>query len=98
MGKVRMERGQQYLLILVSRFRCNTDCETDPENCISERLFMLMADMMVTGGWRQAGYEYLMMDDCWSSHSRTDQGHLTPDTERFPSGNDDTIGWQNLNM
>ena len=59
---------------------------------------MLMADMMVTGGWRQAGYEYLMMDDCWSSHSRNDQGHLTPDTERFPSGNDDTIGWQNLNM
>ena len=30
------------------RFRCNTDCENDPENCIGERLFQEMADMMVT--------------------------------------------------
>ena len=29
------------------RFRCNTDCKNDPENCIGERLFRQMGDMLV---------------------------------------------------
>ena len=38
------------------RFRCNTDCENDPHNCISERLFMQMADLLITEGYYEAGY------------------------------------------
>ena len=40
----------------------------------------------VTGSWLEAGYEYIMMDDCWLSHQRTEEGRLQPDPERFPSG------------
>ena len=29
------------------RFRCNTNCSADPDNCISEKLFKKTADLMV---------------------------------------------------
>jgi hypothetical protein len=32
------------------RFRCNIACDTDPDNCISEKLVKTMADAMVAGG------------------------------------------------
>ncbi|XP_060935367.1 alpha-galactosidase A [Limanda limanda] len=68
------------------RFMCNTDCDKDPENCISERLYMQMADVMVKEGWREAGYEYVCIDDCWPSHQRDAQGRLQADPKRFPGG------------
>ncbi|XP_008418799.1 alpha-galactosidase A [Poecilia reticulata] len=68
------------------RFMCNTDCDTDPDNCISERLYMQMADMMVKEGWKEAGYEYVCIDDCWPSHERDAQGRLQADPKRFPGG------------
>ncbi|XP_072292187.1 alpha-galactosidase A [Eucyclogobius newberryi] len=68
------------------RFMCNTDCKTDPDNCISERLFMQMADVMVKEGWKDSGYEYVCIDDCWSSHQRDAQGRLQADPNRFPNG------------
>ena len=40
----------------LARFRCNTDCENDPHNCISERLFMQMADLVISDGYYDAGY------------------------------------------
>ena len=45
-----------------------------------------MADLMVSGGYRDAGYVYVAVDDCWLSHERDEQGRLQPDTDRFPSG------------
>uniref|UniRef100_A0AAQ6AF49 Alpha-galactosidase n=1 Tax=Amphiprion ocellaris TaxID=80972 RepID=A0AAQ6AF49_AMPOC len=68
------------------RFMCNMDCQRDPENCISERLYMQMADVMVKEGWKKAGYEYVCIDDCWPSHQRDAQGRLQADPKRFPSG------------
>lgn len=68
------------------RFMCNTDCKGDPDNCISEQLFMQMADVMVKEGWKDAGYEYVCIDDCWPSHQRDAQGRLQADPERFPGG------------
>ncbi|XP_006633099.2 alpha-galactosidase A isoform X1 [Lepisosteus oculatus] len=68
------------------RFVCNVDCGSDPENCISEKLFMQMADVMVEEGWKEAGYEYVCIDDCWLAPSRDAQGRLQPDPKRFPSG------------
>ncbi|PVD35132.1 hypothetical protein C0Q70_06413 [Pomacea canaliculata] len=68
------------------RFRCNVDCEKDPENCISERLFKKMADLMVSEGYRDAGYTYLCIDDCWAAMEREPNGSLVADPKRFPSG------------
>ncbi|XP_047210255.1 alpha-galactosidase A [Girardinichthys multiradiatus] len=68
------------------RFMCNTDCDTDPDNCISERLYMQMADVMVKEGWKEAGYEYVCIDDCWPSLQRDAQGRLQADPKRFPGG------------
>ncbi|KAK2180663.1 hypothetical protein NP493_433g02083 [Ridgeia piscesae] len=47
------------------RFRCNTNCKDDPENCIGEKLFMTMADHIVKDGYKDVGYEYVSIDDCW---------------------------------
>ncbi|KAK6473656.1 alpha-galactosidase A [Huso huso] len=68
------------------RFMCNVDCVNDPHNCISEQLYMQMADIMVQEGWKEAGYEYVCIDDCWLAHERDSQDRLQPDPTRFPSG------------
>ena len=68
------------------RFRCNTDCFNDPHNCISERLFKQMADLVVSDGYKDVGYTYVNIDDCWLSHQRDRRGRLRPDPLRFPSG------------
>jgi alpha-galactosidase len=50
-----------------------------------------MADLMVSTGLRDAGYEYLNLDDCWArpqnsaEGSRDADGHLVPDPVRFPN-------------
>lgn len=68
------------------RFRCNTDCKNDPDNCIGEKLFMDMATRMAEDGFKDVGYKYVSIDDCWMSHNRTADGQLQPDPSRFPSG------------
>uniref|UniRef100_A0A668SV50 Alpha-galactosidase n=1 Tax=Oreochromis aureus TaxID=47969 RepID=A0A668SV50_OREAU len=68
------------------RYRCDIDCENDPKNCISENLFMDMADRLAEDGWKELGYVYVNIDDCWSSKQRDDQGRLQPDPKRFPGG------------
>ncbi|KAI7792023.1 alpha-N-acetylgalactosaminidase [Triplophysa rosa] len=68
------------------RYRCNTDCQNDPENCISEKLFMDMADRLSEDGWKELGYVYVNIDDCWSSMQRDGQGRLQADPKRFPGG------------
>ena len=37
---------------------------------ISDALVREMADAMVEKGYRDAGYEYLVIDDCWSLRER----------------------------
>ncbi|XP_076862432.1 alpha-N-acetylgalactosaminidase-like [Brachyhypopomus gauderio] len=68
------------------RFRCDIDCDNDPQNCISEVLFRDMADRLAEDGWRELGYVYVNIDDCWSSKKRDEQGRLQPDPKRFPGG------------
>ena len=36
--------------------------------------------------FRDLGYIYMNLDDCWMSHTRTDQGRYIGDPQRFPSG------------
>ncbi|XP_048465636.1 alpha-N-acetylgalactosaminidase [Rhincodon typus] len=68
------------------RFRCTIDCEQYPDNCISEGLFRSMADKLVEDGWKDLGYQYVNIDDCWSAKKRDNNGKIQPDPERFPNG------------
>ncbi len=52
---------------------------------VSEDLIKQMADAMVSTGMRDAGYEYLVIDDCWQV-SRDKEGNIIPDPKRFASG------------
>ncbi|XP_034143784.1 alpha-N-acetylgalactosaminidase [Esox lucius] len=68
------------------RYRCDIDCQNDPKNCISEALFRDMADRLSEDGWRELGYVYINIDDCWASMDRDANGRLQADPKRFPSG------------
>ena len=52
---------------------------------VSESLIRETADAMVSSGMRDAGYEYVVIDDCWQVGRDTD-GEIVVDPERFPSG------------
>ena len=52
----------------------------------SENLYKAQADKMVSDGYRDAGYVYVNIDDCWPLRQRDAQGRLVPDPQRFPSG------------
>jgi alpha-galactosidase len=49
-------------------------------------LLYSIADAMVDYGFRDAGYNYLILDDCWSKKQRDGQGNLVPDPHKFPDG------------
>ena len=53
---------------------------------INENLIKETADIMVEQGYLAAGYEYLVIDDCWSKMERDENGRLVADPEKFPSG------------
>lgn len=53
---------------------------------INETVVMEMTDLMVEKGYRDAGYEYVVIDDCWALRERNDKGELVPDPEKFPHG------------
>jgi alpha-galactosidase len=52
---------------------------------VSEQLVEQMADVIVSSGMKQTGYEYVNMDDCWQT-SRDPDGTIVADPTRFPSG------------
>lgn len=45
-----------------------------------------MADRLVADGYKELGYEYVNVDDCWMEMDRDKNGKLVPDRERFPNG------------
>lgn len=53
---------------------------------INEQLIRETADIMVEKGLLQKGYEYLVIDDCWSLHERDSDGRLVADPVKFPNG------------
>lgn len=53
---------------------------------ISEDLILKTADVMADTGLLDAGYEYLVIDDCWSLNERDEAGRLVADPEKFPHG------------
>jgi alpha-galactosidase len=58
-----------------NKFACN----------VSEDLIKQAADAMVSSGMQDAGYQYVVIDDCWQV-DRDAQGNIVPDAKRFPAG------------
>jgi alpha-galactosidase len=58
-----------------NKFQCN----------VSEDLIKTVADSIATNGMKDAGYEYVVIDDCWQV-SRDDNGNIVVDAKHFPSG------------
>ena len=58
-----------------NKFACN----------VSEDLIKETADAMAASGMKDAGYEYVVIDDCWQI-GRDSLGFIVADPERFPSG------------
>jgi alpha-galactosidase len=52
---------------------------------VDEKKLMAAADAMVASGMKDAGYQYIVIDDCWQV-SRDSLGFIVADPERFPSG------------
>ncbi|HET7612515.1 MAG TPA: glycoside hydrolase family 27 protein [Gemmatimonadaceae bacterium] len=52
---------------------------------VSEALIRETADAMVSSGMRDAGYRYVVIDDCWQV-SRDASGTIVADPQRFPHG------------
>jgi alpha-galactosidase len=58
-----------------NKFGCN----------VSEQLIKEVTDALVSTGMRDAGYQYVVIDDCWQV-GRDAEGNIIPDPQRFPSG------------
>jgi len=52
---------------------------------VHEQLIREIADAMVASGMKDAGYEYIVIDDCWQI-DRDKDGFIIADPQRFPSG------------
>ena len=52
---------------------------------VNEQLIRETADAMVSSGMKAAGYQYVVIDDCWQGE-RDALGFIQPDPGRFPSG------------
>jgi hypothetical protein len=53
---------------------------------INEVNIKATADAMVASGMRDAGYEYLVLDDAWMAPERDENGALQADPNKFPKG------------
>jgi alpha-galactosidase len=52
---------------------------------LNEKVVRETADAIATNGMKDAGYEFVILDDCWQT-GRDANGNIVPDAERFPSG------------
>ena len=52
---------------------------------VSEKLIKSVADAIATNGMNAAGYQYVIIDDCWQV-GRDADGNIIADPVRFPSG------------
>ena len=52
---------------------------------LNEKVVRSTADTMAANGMKDAGYQYVNLDDCWQI-SRDASGNIVPDPGKFPSG------------
>ncbi|MFC3348249.1 NPCBM/NEW2 domain-containing protein [Streptomyces echinoruber] len=60
----------------------STHCRAE----FNEDMVKGIADLFVDKGLKDAGYQYVNLDDCWALPSRDAEGRLVPDPARFPHG------------
>jgi len=53
---------------------------------INEQLIKDIADVFVEKGLKDAGYQYVVIDDGWMAMKRDGEGYLVPDPVKFPNG------------
>ena len=58
-----------------NKFACN----------VNEQVVRDTADAIASNGMKEAGYEFVVIDDCWHG-TRDENGFITEDKTRFPSG------------
>lgn len=58
-----------------NKFACN----------VNEKLIRAAADSLVSSGMKDAGYSYIVIDDCWQGE-RDAAGNIQPDAKKFPTG------------
>ncbi|MFF7640041.1 NPCBM/NEW2 domain-containing protein [Streptomyces canus] len=60
----------------------STHCRAE----FNESMVKGIADIFVDKGLKDAGYQYVNLDDCWALPNRDADGRLVPDPARFPNG------------
>ncbi|MFJ9412285.1 NPCBM/NEW2 domain-containing protein [Streptomyces sp. NPDC101393] len=60
----------------------STQCRAE----FNEDMVKGIADLFIDKGLKDAGYEYVNLDDCWALPERDANGKLVPDPQRFPHG------------
>ena len=60
----------------------STHCRAE----FNESMVKGIADIFVEKGLKDAGYQYVNLDDCWALPNRDADGKLVPDPVRFPNG------------
>ncbi|MGW2765648.1 NPCBM/NEW2 domain-containing protein [Streptomyces sp. NPDC001275] len=60
----------------------STHCRAE----FNESMVKGIADLFVAKGLKDAGYQYVNLDDCWALPARDANGKLVPDPVRFPNG------------
>jgi len=68
---------------------CTNNTDQNAYFCdVNQTKIMQAANAMVDLGFKDAGYEYLILDDCWSEMNGRDPvtSRLVPNTTKFPDG------------
>ncbi len=60
----------------------STHCRAE----FNEQMVRGIADLFISRGLKDAGYEYVNLDDCWAEPTRDASGNLVPNRTRFPNG------------
>ncbi|MEV8455911.1 NPCBM/NEW2 domain-containing protein [Streptomyces sp. NPDC052095] len=60
----------------------STHCRAE----FDESMVKGIADIFVEKGLKDAGYQYINLDDCWAVPQRNAEGKLEADPKRFPNG------------
>ena len=68
-----------------NKFGCN----------VSEDMIRQMADAMVKSGMKDAGYQYVVIDDCWQVE-RDESGNIVPDRQALSLGHQGAGGLRSL--
>jgi alpha-galactosidase len=96
-----MKRNLAFIIVLILIFpvvagqKFNNLAPTPPmgwnswntfQSKINEQLVRDIADIFERDGYKNAGYNYIIIDDCWSLHERDKDGNLVADPAKFPEG------------